>query len=130
MKYRDENRRSQLHTTTANTDRMAVGLSMACIAHCAALPVLAISLPFLAVIAEAEWVHWLLIIMAVLASTRVIATSSTSRRPVFLIPAILGLVLISSALFAENLGVDETLPTVIGGTLLAGAHIYRLFKHS
>lgn len=117
-------------STTVKTDRTAVALSMACIAHCVALPVLAISMPFLAAFAESEWVHWLLTALAVSASTMVITSSHSSRTPTFLIPAILGLALITSGLFAESFGIGETLPTAIGGGLLASAHIYRLFKHT
>ncbi|MDN3644845.1 MerC domain-containing protein [Pontixanthobacter aestiaquae] len=115
---------------TVTYDRAAVALSLFCIAHCIALPVLAITLPFLAVFAEAEWVHRVLAVLAVLASLSVIASAHTSRTPLFLVPALTGLGLIIGGLFAENFGMDETLPTVAGGMLLAAAHIYRIFKHS
>jgi len=44
----------------------------------------------------------------------------------FAAPAGLGMTLVVGALFGEHWGVDETVPTVIGGVLLAAAHIRRL----
>lgn len=116
--------------TTANFDRAAAGFSLLCIAHCVALPVFAISLPFLAAAAEAEWIHWAFTALAIIASTIVIARSPGARNAVFMVPALAGIGLITAALFAENFGMEETLPTVLGGGLLATAHIYRLFKTS
>lgn len=112
--------------STAHFDRAAVTFSLACVAHCVALPVIAIALPFIAALAEAEWVHWLLTALAVFASSSVIMSSPSARTGSFLVPAICGLVLVTGALFAERLGVEETIPTVIGGVLLAVAHIRRL----
>ena len=110
-------------------DRAATLLSLSCVAHCVALPVIAVTLPFVAVVAEAEWIHWALTMLAIGSSGLVIAGAHGGRSPDFLVPALLGLGLIGSALFAESFGLDETPPTVIGGILLAAAHIYRLIKH-
>lgn len=117
-------------SSTPTADRAAVALSLSCVAHCGALPVIAVSLPFVAAAAEAEWVHWVLTVLAIGTSGTVIAAAHDGRSPAFMVPALLGIGLIFSALFAENIGVDETLPTVIGGVLLAAAHIYRLIKHN
>lgn len=116
--------------TSAKTyDRVAAFFGLACIAHCVALPMLAISLPFLAVFAGADWLHWLFTGLAVAASGSVIATVADARRPAFLVPAGIGLVFIIFGVFAEHFGMDETPPTVFGGVLLASAHTYRLFRH-
>ena len=109
-------------------DRAAAGLSLACVAHCLALPIIAAFLPAIGAVAEAEWIHWLLTALAVFSSATVIVSAPNARTPGFLLPAILGLVLIVFAVFAENFGIDETPPTVIGGTLLAGAHLYRILR--
>lgn len=114
---------------TKNLDRAAAVLSLSCIAHCIALPVLAIALPFLAMAAEAEWVHWLLAAMAIVSSGTVVASAHSARTPSFLVPASIGMVLIVGALLAEPFGFDETPPTVIGGIFLAAAHLFRIFKH-
>lgn len=115
--------------TTRTLDRAAAVLSLSCVAHCLALPALAIALPFLAATAEAEWIHWLLTGLAILSSGTVVATARSARTPSFLVPATIGIALITSALFAESFGVDETPPTVIGGVLVAAAHIFRIIKH-
>ncbi|MEO0589366.1 MAG: MerC domain-containing protein [Pseudomonadota bacterium] len=107
-------------------DHAAVGLSVLCILHCLALPILAISLPVAATVTEAEWVHWAFAVLAVAASGSVAVWGHGARTPGFLVPAGLGALLIIGALFAEGIGVDETLPTVIGGVLIAFAHLRRL----
>ncbi|MEP0191731.1 MAG: MerC domain-containing protein [Erythrobacter sp.] len=114
--------------STRTYDRAAALLSLSCVAHCIALPVLAVSLPFLGAIAEAEWVHWVLTALAIVASGMVFKAAPGSRSPAFGVPAAMGIVFITLALFAENFGISETAPTVIGGLLLAAAHIHRLYK--
>ena len=109
-------------------DGVAIALSMACIVHCAALPVLAISSPFVSAIAEAEWVHWVMAVLAVLASTSVVVSAQSARILEFLLPAALGAMLIVGALFAESVGLDETFLTITGGLLLAFAHVRRIVK--
>lgn len=109
-------------------DGAAIALSTACLVHCVALPVLAISSPFFAAAAEAEWVHWIMAVLAILASTSVVVSSPSSRVPEFLVPAGLGGLLITAALFAERLGIGETVPTVAGGILIASAHLFRIYK--
>ena len=115
-------------SSTPFLDRAATFVSASCIVHCLALPIVAVSSPFVAALAEAEWVHWVLTFLAFLASGSVVATSIDARTPSFVIPAGLGLMLLAFSIFAESFGIDETVPTVIGGCFLAGAHLYRLFK--
>ncbi len=109
-------------------DGAAIALSVACVVHCVVLPVIAISSPVLATVAQAEWLHWIMISLALLTTMSVAISSPSARVPVFLVPAGSGAVLITSALFAEHFGFTETLPTIIGGGLLASAHIYRIYK--
>lgn len=113
---------------TRNLDRAATALSLACVAHCIALPAMAIALPFLSGAAEAEWVHWLLTVLAICASGTVAATAQNARTMSFLLPASIGVVFITGALFAETFGVDETPLTLIGGVLIAAAHMYRIYR--
>lgn len=115
--------------STTHFDRAATVLSLSCIVHCVALPFFAATLPFVAALAEAEWLHWLFTILAILASSPVILFAPSARALTFLVPAISGIGLIIGALFAESVGIDETPPTIIGGLLLAAAHIHRLFNH-
>lgn len=116
--------------TATSYDRAATMLSLSCIAHCLALPVIAMSVPIVAVFAEAEWVHWVLALLAIAASGGVIATDRAGRASTFVVPVIIGLTLISGALFAEHFGMSETTPTVVGGLILAVAHIRRLINQS
>ncbi|MEL6237365.1 MAG: MerC domain-containing protein [Pseudomonadota bacterium] len=112
------------------SDRAAVGLSVLCIMHCLALPILAISLPVAATVAEAEWVHWAFAVLAVAASGSVALWGHGARVSRFLVPAGLGAALVIGALFAEGFGVDETPPTVIGGVLIMFAHLRRLISNA
>lgn len=116
--------------SAANIDRAAATLSLACIAHCIALPIIGAVLPFVAAVAEAEWIHWLLSSLAIAASTSVIIKAPGGRATGFVVPALLGMAALVFALFAEHLGTSETLPTVIGGALLTLAHIRRLMRHA
>ncbi len=112
-----------------NVDRAASALSLTCVAHCLALPVIAVSSPALVPVAEAEWVHWLLAALSILASSTVLTLAPNARTVSFILPALAGSALIVFAIFAEGIGLDETPPTVIGGLLLAGAHLFRIFKN-
>lgn len=112
---------------TSSIDGAATGLSLACIVHCLILPIFAATSPFVAALAENELVHIVVAVLAVLASGSIIAMAPSARKPAFLIPAGLGMALIVGALFLEEFGVDETIPTVIGGLLIAFAHGRRLF---
>jgi hypothetical protein len=103
-----------------------VALSLLCIVHCLALPVAAMALPFLAAAAEAEWVHFVFAVLAVLVSAMVVVNSPAARTLGFLMPVVTGAALVVFGLFSDALGVAEVLPTVTGGLLLAFAHGRRL----
>lgn len=113
---------------TRGVDRAAIGFSAACLVHCLALPVIAVSFPFFGIWSEAEWVHWLFVVLAIAASSAVMAISPSALRASFLAPAILGIVALGGSLIAEPLGFDETPLTVLGGLLLSAAHGIRLFS--
>lgn len=114
---------------TVRSDRAATALSALCIVHCLALPVTASAAPFLAVAAEAEWVHWVFAVLAIVISASVPLRDVTARRFGFLLPAGLGIGLLATGLFAESFGADETVLTVMGGVLVAFAHIRRMIVH-
>ena len=109
-------------------DSAAVVFSAICVLHCVVLPIVAVSVPFVSVLADAEWVHWTMAGLAVAASSSVALFGSDARVARFLVPATLGCALIVGGLFAENYGIEETIPTVIGGGLLIVAHVRRLFS--
>ncbi len=116
--------------SSSTIDRAAIALSFACVAHCVALPVIAIAAPLLSTTAEAEWVHWLLTALAIGASAIVMAKAHSGREPSFLVPALSGIGLMLAALFAEHWGLNETILTLSGGLLMAAAHIFRLIRHT
>ncbi|MEL6530660.1 MAG: MerC domain-containing protein [Pseudomonadota bacterium] len=115
--------------TTAKTDRAAVAFSMVCIAHCLALPALALLLPVAGTLAEFEAVHIVFAVLAIVSSASIPIRSPDGRKAMFLVPAALGITLIISALFADSLGINETLTTVAGAILLSFAHLRRLRAH-
>ncbi|WP_082701122.1 MerC domain-containing protein [Erythrobacter sp. YT30] len=112
--------------STVNTDRAAAAFSIICIAHCLALPVLAFALPVAGTLAEVEAIHITFAILAIVTSASIPLRSADGRTAMFLIPASLGIGLITSALFADALGLSETAMTVSGALLLSFAHLRRL----
>ena len=114
---------------TAKINRAAIGFSLICVVHCAILPLAAISMPFLGLLADADWVHWLFTALAIAAAVMTFSVAHSARQPSFVLPASTGVALLLLALIAEPLGLDETLPTVSGAMLLGGAHLFRLFRN-
>ncbi len=107
-------------------DGAAVGLSFMCLIHCLALPVVSAFLPLAGVLAEAEWIHKLLVLIALPVTVLAIARhQKSSVRFSFIIPAIIGLSLLIAAAFVEALHDLETQLTTIGAILLAFAHTWR-----
>lgn len=107
-------------------DGSAVGLSFMCLIHCLALPVISAFLPLAGVLAEIEWIHKLLVLIALPVTVLAITRHRKTRVAFsFIIPAVLGLALLLAAAFVEELHDFETLLTTIGAILLASAHVWR-----
>ncbi|MBX9708679.1 MAG: MerC domain-containing protein [Caulobacteraceae bacterium] len=101
---------------------MAMSLSGLCILHCLAPPVFAIALPFLGVLAETEWVHWLFVALAIPASALALFGSFGGGSASLILSATAGLgLLIAGAAGWPDHG-SETLMTVSGGLVLAAVH--------
>ncbi|MEO1220537.1 MAG: MerC domain-containing protein [Pseudomonadota bacterium] len=115
---------------TVKSDPAATALSALCIVHCLALPLMASALPFLTVVAEADWIHWVFAGLAIIISASVPFRDATARKLKFLLPAGLGIAFLFAGLFADSLSADETVLTVVGGVLVAAAHIPRMGFHS
>lgn len=110
-----------------HADYIAIGLSLACLAHCLALPLAAAFLPLLSTQAEAAWVHWAFVALAAPVSAWALAwppRGALGPAPVAL--AALGI----AALIAGAAGWPahelETPITVIGGSLISAAHLINL----
>lgn len=107
-------------------DAAALSLSSLCLVHCLALPLMVAALPLLGVLSEAEWVHQILVMLAVPAAIVAIATTRHAQpRFVFGALALSGCALLVAGAFVDALHDHETLLTVLGALLLACAHIYR-----
>ncbi|MEZ5938675.1 MAG: MerC domain-containing protein [Hyphomonadaceae bacterium] len=107
--------------STTKLDATAIGLSVGCAIHCLALPVAAAFLPFLGVVAEAEWVHWVIFAMAVPVTFLAMRHAHTPW-PLRVMAAIglLGLLLGATGWPDHDW---ETPLTVAGGVVLATAHL-------
>ena len=106
-------------------DASAVGLSALCLVHCLALPALALLLPVLGFWAQAEWVHVAFVLIA--APVAVLSFIDLPRlRPrswPMTAAALVGLsLMIAGALGFPDAAYERVL-TVVGGLLLAGAHL-------
>ncbi|UAB79398.1 MerC domain-containing protein [Erythrobacter sp. SCSIO 43205] len=112
--------------STTKSDHAATALSGLCIFHCLALPVIASAAPFLAAMADAEWVHIFFASLATVISASVPFRDVGARGLSFVAPAGLGIAFLVAGVFAPEFGADETLLTVVGGVLLAAAHIPRM----
>ena len=106
-------------------DASAVGLSALCLVHCLALPALALLLPVLGLWAQAEWVHVVFVLIAAPVAVLSFVDPSTrrSRSWPLATAAILGLTLMIAGALEVPAAADERVLTVLGGLLLAGAHL-------
>lgn len=118
-------------TRTQNTlDLSGVALSCLCLLHCMALPLLALSVPVLAVVSETEWVHKTFVLLAVPVALLAIFTVQPARNITVIIALmIMGVSLLIAGAFIEALHDHETLLTVFGALALGSAHICRWRTH-
>ncbi|MDG2243738.1 MAG: MerC domain-containing protein [Rhodospirillaceae bacterium] len=116
--------------STLRLDASAIGLSGLCLIHCLALPVLTAVSPIAGVLAEAEWIHKLLVVLALPVSGLVIWTNLNTERNILFIGCVAaGLALLLGAAFIEALQDFEAPLTVAGAGLLSFAHGYRFATH-
>ena len=112
-------------------DASALTLSGLCLVHCLALPLIAAFLPLAGAWAEDEWVHKVLVLLAVPISVFAIARSfGQATGYAFIGLALTGLALLTAAAFVETLHDLETPLTVCGALILASAHIWRWTRHA
>jgi hypothetical protein len=106
-------------------DGASVGLSLACLAHCLALPLVAAALPALAdLLRTPEWTHALLLILALPLSLGALAAGYRrhGRGLPFAVGAI-GLALMAGGLGFEAYRLVEMGLTLAGSSLVALAHL-------
>lgn len=102
-------------------DASAIGLSGLCLVHCLALPVLAALTPALATWTQAEWIHGAVVAIAVPLSA--LALWRRGQRLVVVLPAALGLALLTLGALHWPSHAFETPITVAGSLALALAHV-------
>lgn len=106
-------------------DLYAVGLSILCLLHCLALPLLVTIAPFVAQTAKSELVHRILVVAAVPVSLCAIwKTGAVRGNRLFVAAALAGLALLLAA-FIEAASAYEEPITVVGGMVLGSAHLWR-----
>jgi len=103
-------------------------MSGLCLVHCLALPVLSAGLPALGALAEAEWVHLAILVMAAPTAALALLRPGHGLRP-----SRLGLTLGGSGLGLLAIGVVgphayEHWANVAGGLGLASAHIFNAWR--
>lgn len=115
-----------MSTKVSVLDSSAIGLSGLCLIHCLALPVVSAFLPLAGTLAEIEWIHKVLVLIALPVTLLAIFRHGATKVGVtFIVPALAGLGLLLSAAFVEALHDLETPLTVAGAVLLSAAHIWR-----
>ena len=113
----------------AAIDAPAISLSILCLIHCLALPVMSAFLPLAGVFAEIEWIHKALVLIAIPVTGLALTYHRKTRAHfLFAAPALLGLSLLFIAAFVERFEAHETLLTTIGATMLAFAHTWRWLR--
>lgn len=121
------------HRMTRWLDRGAVGLSLLCLVHCLALPLVIMALPAVgALVPPRWWVHPAIFALAVpMAAIALIRGWRDHRDPRPIILGGLGLALLGLGLFAAEASAGDVVLTVLGGSVIAFAHLlnWRLGDH-
>lgn len=103
-------------------DIASVGLSALCVAHCLLLPFIIAALPMFGAVAQNDWVHKALVLMAVPMSALAVQQAKAWLKTEVTLPMSGGLFLLASAAFVPALHDYETLLSVFGALLVAAAH--------
>ncbi|MEL6378298.1 MAG: MerC domain-containing protein [Pseudomonadota bacterium] len=111
-------------------DFTALGLSTLCVLHCLAVPLLVLSQPVFAVVAEAEWLHKIFVLLAFpISGLSFLQIRRHHIDRVFVTFAAVGLMLLFASAFLERFHPQEQLFTILGAVSLSVAHLWRLFRH-
>ncbi|REL36286.1 MerC domain-containing protein [Thalassotalea euphylliae] len=109
-------------------DKLAISLSMLCVLHCLALPLLLVIVPSLAVLPMAQESFHFWMVMAVLPTSIYALTLGCKKHRNYTVVSygLAGLAtLLAAALFGEHLlgEMGEKLLTTVGATIIAVAHV-------
>jgi uncharacterized membrane protein len=121
----------------ATFDKAAISLSVLCIIHCLALPLIIVLLPILTALnLEDEAVHWWMLSAVVPTSLYALTMGCKKHKDYSVMPfGIIGLVILVAVPFLGHdlLGESgESIFTTIGGLIIAGGHLinHRLCRRS
>jgi hypothetical protein len=116
-------------SATRRLDGIAIALSGACLVHCLLLPIAAAFMPLLVPAADAEWVHWVFVALAVPVSVLALRHRHSSARLTLGLRmlAVLGLGLLALGATGWPQPRFETAITVFGGLVLASVHATNFF---
>lgn len=104
-------------------DFASVGLSGLCVVHCLALPLIAAALPLAGALADAPWVHPVLVLIAAPLSFWAIHSSRAWRKFAVVALVVTGLILLALAAFVPELAGLDAVLSVIGALSIAAAHL-------
>jgi chromate transport protein ChrA len=111
-------------------DITSIGLSVLCIAHCLALPLVIASLPFIGDIAHTEWMHQGLVALAIPLTGWTIYRSQAWRKWNVVLFAVIGLTALTFAAFYEPARENEVFISIVGAVYVAMAHIINYMEHA
>lgn len=121
-----------MKTQQAVTDKMAIGLSVACAIHCLALPILILMLPSITALKlDNEAFHLWMVVAVIPCSIYALflgCKEHNRRQLVFLTFIGLGMLLLALLLGEERIGaVGEKIMTLVGASIVALGH-WRNFR--
>ena len=117
-----------MEVTSPNIDKVAVGLSLACTAHCLLTPIAIAMLPALgATFLEDERFHYAILFLVLPTSLLALGLGCRKhRRPEIVVMGLIGLLMLFLILIIgeETIGESgEKISTVVGTAIIAFAHI-------
>lgn len=115
-------READTRTGASVWDAVGVALSALCLAHCLALPLAAVVLPFFVPLAAAEWIHWAFAIIATPVSYFAIVPHMKRLPAIVPGAAFTGVaLLVAGALMTDQISGEGL--TIAGGVALSLAHV-------
>ena len=109
--------------TVKTLDTAGVVISSLCVVHCLFMPFLGLLLPIFGSLSESEWIHKILVLIALPLFINLIFRSNKAY---IVLPALFGIIGLLTGAFVEALHDYETILTVIGASLLGFAHLRSL----
>lgn len=109
-------------------DGFAISASLLCLIHCLALPLMILTLPFMAVaLGGSEWFHPVILMFAIPTSLYALLSGFREHGHLkSLIFGVIGILCLFFGLWIEHLALAETVLAVIGSLFLAAGHLQNI----